>query len=1107
MKYLFSYQSPQKIKYIFQESRSGLESENNTIKTTATAIEKTNEITDLKQNKPNPKLNQDDSNDIHSKKELLNLENNEYVKKILEDVLNFETQIMQWSPTAPEGTIMEKVLSLNIPNAILDPLAIIQYRTGIPSREDLERLYARIDDELDAIGEKYSVNFEIQKDPNGITLQVKKNTKEENAEPLNTPEVTEMKDLFDGQSYIHKIPHILFQPSGSEHYDDAQWNKTFLRSIQEKGFQALIDEGYSPKEALSASIYATENFNRSFYPAHYVFKNTKEYKQTTWDRYLLTLLEAPKGNIEDPVTEDPILPEPSGSGITADQPIIQKSRQTGILEYLSSADVVPGLPSDIPLEELSYPDLLDLGLIEYVLEKTREDNTLEAQKTRAQILKTQGKDKEAFDIYTALANTGDTEAQAKADEIADTYTAESLLPQDGREITKKEFKDMLLEIAKFRTFSARIYLDNSRSVESQLSKIKSIGWQFLKIAEENENIKGMVGYLSADMSQNDRDNFYKSVQDILYFEQSDYKNRIFIYDGQTNTNEFVKKISEHTKKTGESCHVIYTIPDDQVFLSSHNRGSGKLAQYKNYAEFLTENLWLVREEASALSLAYQTGGYAIPLHDVNTNQLVRLITHTKRKDIHTFLDNITSPLHKMMAYGMLTMDDFISVWEEIKEYKDLLLLSAILYDNVEVLEFLFENGADLLKIPPVLLPSITLENGIDHSAAPHSTGHFIRLALMNKMGSLRVVSFLFQRFKNLDKISKELLLSDAIYSGSIDNIQFILQRGAKIQPVHFQRAFENFRNNPLVLDFLLEQDSRYINEPVFFSENPMLQQALVEFMEAPSNGDEEMEDMEKNFREENIKKIEILLKHGAKINGSYSYLWRGPKSSDRPGDRPDGSLLHQVCASYNIFSVVYFNSSKKYSESISDDRVQYRGSIKRLVFIIEWLLDHHIDPNHADTFGTTPLHMLANDIEPIRAREAIKLLLDAGANINQGDKDGKTPLHTLVSKNNPDNFEIIKMFVEYGTNLNQGDKEGITPLMIVAANKDLQCTQYFLQQGAHPNQTDKEGNTPLHLAAKDGSEDVVKVLLEYGADKNKKNKNGQTPKDVANEEVLSLFQE
>ena len=163
--------------------------------------------------------------------------------------------------------------------------------------------------------------------------------------------------------------------------------------------------------------------------------------------------------------------------------------------------------------------------------------------------------------------------------------------------------------------------------------------------------------------------------------------------------------------------------------------------------------------------------------------------------------------------------------------------------------------------------------------------------------------------------------------------------------------------------------------------------------------------------------------------------------------------------------------------------------------VIEYLIDQGIPINTQDNDGQTALFI------PVQRGklEMTRLLLDRGANVLAQDNFGSTVLHVTRSS------EIAHLLVERGVPVNAQDFDMRTALVLACSRGSLEITRALLGHGANPLITDLNGSTPLHVTS---MKDVAQCLVEEHAANTlrreaayklltAKDKNGESPIQIA----------
>lgn len=186
---------------------------------------------------------------------------------------------------------------------------------------------------------------------------------------------------------------------------------------------------------------------------------------------------------------------------------------------------------------------------------------------------------------------------------------------------------------------------------------------------------------------------------------------------------------------------------------------------------------------------------------------------------------------------------------------------------------------------------------------------------------------------------------------------------------------------------------------------------------------------------------------------------------------------------------------------------------KKLRFAV-WERGHAIDeyiaeganPNQANIFGFTPLHMAAcrNNLEGVRALlrcqahpdpaasgeevltpmhlaatnswlDVVLHLVEASADINK--KCGMNQQSALHAASLLGDVEMVRGLILNSAALDECDADGETPLHLAASAGQSETAQLLLVANASVSQHDGSGNTPFHLAASNGHVGVVKSFL------------------------------
>lgn len=159
------------------------------------------------------------------------------------------------------------------------------------------------------------------------------------------------------------------------------------------------------------------------------------------------------------------------------------------------------------------------------------------------------------------------------------------------------------------------------------------------------------------------------------------------------------------------------------------------------------------------------------------------------------------------------------------------------------------------------------------------------------------------------------------------------------------------------------------------------------------------------------------------------------------------------------------------------------------------LLEAGADPNTANGFGATPLHIAA---EQLRG-DLVTLLLDFGADPNSGLASGggagNTALHQIASGFRPNDggparwpdgggaatAAIVRTLVARGAALEARARHGCTPLVRAAIAGNATVAAALLELGADVHAASDDGMSPIHHACQFGRAEVPRLLLAAGA--------------------------
>ena len=147
--------------------------------------------------------------------------------------------------------------------------------------------------------------------------------------------------------------------------------------------------------------------------------------------------------------------------------------------------------------------------------------------------------------------------------------------------------------------------------------------------------------------------------------------------------------------------------------------------------------------------------------------------------------------------------------------------------------------------------------------------------------------------------------------------------------------------------------------------------------------------------------------------------------------------------------------------------------------LIKYLLYHGADVNLKDKNEKTVL--MRSILHRKHYIDYVKILVENGADLNSQDKNGRTVLMDTVSS---EKFTIMTYLLENNVDINLRDNYGETVLMHAIKKNKFHIIKYLVDKGVDINLGNKKGSTPLILAMRIKNLDVIKYLIDHGANVN-----------------------
>ncbi|KAI4454386.1 ankyrin repeat-containing protein [Holotrichia oblita] len=429
------------------------------------------------------------------------------------------------------------------------------------------------------------------------------------------------------------------------------------------------------------------------------------------------------------------------------------------------------------------------------------------------------------------------------------------------------------------------------------------------------------------------------------------------------------------------------------------------------------------------------------------------------------------------------------------------LCCAIRTENVEIMEVLLRNGADV--------------NYVDKKGR-HLTPLFTAIETQNK----KIIKILFREGAEINfKSNYDVTpLYVAILLGNTDIIKLLIKRKAHLNIVTSintlltkAKHIGDINGALGLLNIWAKRSPNSLTYVTFSSELKDCIQIVEN--EADINL---MDEFSLDREENNVELVHALLKVAAEVTNQapigIECLNTILKLDDEEIDR---ILIQNFQEKYKEFMegltdveyaaikgnrtmVQILLRNKTNKNNISLTRVIQRSQQK---YPVEILVENQIDVNLPDENGDSPL-LTALDCS---TADVVKILIENGAAVNGVNKDqpNRTPLRVAIRKSR---LRSVHMLLENGANINVENK----PMLHSASKgKSTKIVHMLLEHGADPNQTDEYGQTALHHAVINNRQYIVKKLLEFKAAVNIADGNGLIPLDYVtgmdSDDIISML--
>lgn len=162
------------------------------------------------------------------------------------------------------------------------------------------------------------------------------------------------------------------------------------------------------------------------------------------------------------------------------------------------------------------------------------------------------------------------------------------------------------------------------------------------------------------------------------------------------------------------------------------------------------------------------------------------------------------------------------------------------------------------------------------------------------------------------------------------------------------------------------------------------------------------------------------------------------------------------------------NKKKKEIQAFTGATPLFMASRDGQVSTVEWLLNHHADPEICTDQKMNVLSAATNST----------LLLETLRKYKFTENPSKI-YSAILSAIIRDNVDTMRTLFEWGISIDAPIEEGITSLHWASRFGSLQCTQFLLDRGANPFVRNHLGETPLELAAANNSVEQFRLMLEH----------------------------
>ncbi|KAK6983585.1 ankyrin repeat and KH domain-containing protein 1 [Biomphalaria glabrata] len=375
------------------------------------------------------------------------------------------------------------------------------------------------------------------------------------------------------------------------------------------------------------------------------------------------------------------------------------------------------------------------------------------------------------------------------------------------------------------------------------------------------------------------------------------------------------------------------------------------------------------------------------------------------------------------------------------------LVSAVKAQHIEMIPLLIKHGAGVKKyesprdfVYKGSALDVALENSLtnvasillNHRAALHPEYAVTQALLSN---NIKVLKFLLTECAEATKavVKNPETFIRAVKSGSLQNIQLLLDKKVDINRVHLSRTPLMNAIHTKVINYLIRKGAS-VNLKTSTT-------ALINVFSSKYCFDvySAFHKSCKMREQQILRVITTLLKNGATLD-----------DKDELGST---ALIASVCSNLSVKVLKYllYKGANVNQRNNDGHSALHRAAANSKRDFVEVLLKHGARVNVKNFFGgRTPLHLAVGNLH------SVKLLLKKQANFNAEDDSGNTPL-SLAAERGGDNDDIVDVLISNGSNVNHRNNNGMTPLWLAARKLNTKCVSLFMDANAvdcdHQQQT------------------------------------------------------